>query len=74
MNPFNGTEVCGYYSDFVFNQFVGVGVGQSVMADIGTGDISKFRMTLRHVSPRLCGAKFKTKTAADGSLWVKRVE
>lgn len=74
MNPFRDFQKKGVtYADWVYSQVSDVGEGGSIRADVGEKTIVDFRMTLRYVSStKLGGAKFKTKIAKDGSLWVLR--
>jgi len=76
MNPFE-SSFSGNYCDHVFFQVDKLLPNESVKADMAGKSQQSFRMTLNKIcntGNRLVGRVFKTKTAADGSLWVKRVE
>jgi hypothetical protein len=71
MNPFFEFNESGYYTGFVRRQIKEMKVGDSKKVDIGSKDVSSFRMTLRYISSG--NLKFKTKTDANGDLWVMRI-
>lgn len=72
-NPFdNDCETT--YTDKIFRQIHPVATGMSIVLDISPKDVQTARTTIQYLcKKRFDGKKFKTKTAYDGRLWVKRI-
>ncbi len=71
-NPFSEGYTKGFYSTFVLEQIKSLEVGDSIKADFGSKDKSKFRSMLTYSAASI-GIGVKTKSGKDGSVWVVRV-
>ena len=71
-NPFIKGYTKGFYSDFVLEQIKDLDVGDSIKADFGINNKSKFRSTLSYSAASI-GVGVKTRTGSDGSLWIARI-
>jgi len=59
------------YAEIIRDEVSDVSVGETMKPDLHGESLSKFRMTLAHIAKK-SNRSFKTKTAIDGSLWIKR--